>query len=203
MEIIQQLLDSSVFSWVILPVLIFISRIFDVSIGTIRIIFVSRGKKFLSPILGFFEVSIWLIAISQIMQNLDNVVCFIAYAGGFAMGNYVGILIEDKLALGMLIIRIFLVNDETEMKHRLYEAGFGVTRIDAHGKHGDVELLYTVIKRKDLRKAISIIEECQANAFYSVEEAKTVKKGIFPENQKETNFLHFGGGRKHYRKPGK
>jgi uncharacterized protein YebE (UPF0316 family) len=85
MEFIHQLMDSSIFSWVILPILIFISRIFDVSIGTIRIIFVSRGKKYLAPVLGFFEISIWLLAISQIMQNLDNAICFIAYAGGFAM----------------------------------------------------------------------------------------------------------------------
>ncbi len=176
----NQIMDSTIFSWVILPILIFISRIFDVSIGTIRIIFVSRGKKLLSPLLGFFEVSIWLLAMSQVMQNLDNAVCFIAYAGGFAMGNFVGIYIEEKLAMGTLIIRIFLPKDTCEMKDRLYAAGFGVTRINAHGRNGDVEILFSVIKRKDLDKAVKIIEACQANAFYSVEDAKSVKLGVFP-----------------------
>ncbi len=129
MDFIHQFMDSAVFSWVVLPILIFLARICDVSIGTVRIIFVSRGKKLLSPILGFFEVSIWLLAISQIMQNLDNAVCFIAYACGFAMGNFVGIYIEKKLAMGTLILRVFLLKDDCEMKDRLYEAGFGVTRI--------------------------------------------------------------------------
>ncbi len=180
MDAIQQLLDSSIFSWVILPILIFLSRIIDVSIGTIRIIFVSRGKKLLAPILGFFEVSVWILAMGQIMQNLDNIVCFLAYAGGFAMGNYVGIIIEEKLALGLLVIRVFLVKDEAGMKERLYSAGFGVTSIDAHGMNGNIEILYTAIKRKDLNKAVSIIEECHSKAFYSIEDAKAIKQGIFP-----------------------
>ncbi|MBN7772287.1 DUF2179 domain-containing protein [Clostridium aminobutyricum] len=191
----QQLLDSWVFSWIILPILIFMCRIFDVSIGTIRIIFVSRGKKKLAPLLGFFEVSIWLIAISQIMQHLDNIACFFAYAGGYAMGNFIGIFIEDKLAMGTLIIRIFLISDENEMKARLYKAGFGVTSIDAHGMNGAVKIVYTVIKRKDLSKAVSIIEECDPKAFYSIEDAKSVNQGIFPKTGK-SGFME-------YIKPGK
>lgn len=179
----QQLSASPMFSWVILPILIFCARICDVSCGTLRIIFVSRGKKAVAPILGFFEVSIWLLAISQIMQHLDNVVCFLAYTCGYAMGNFVGILIEDKLALGTLVVRIFLVKDAADMKKRLYDAGFGVTVIDAHGRNGNVEILYTVIKRKDLEKVAKIIEECQSNAFYSVEEAKSVRQGVFPQQQ--------------------
>ena len=186
MEFINQIMDSTLFGLVILPILIFISRIFDVSIGTLRIIFVSRGRKLLAPILGFFEVSIWLLAISQIMQNLDNAVCFIAYAGGFAMGNFVGIYIEEKLAMGTLIVRIFLSNDETGMKDRLYAAGFGLTRFNAQGKNGEVEILFSVIKRKNLHKAVKIIEECQSNAFYSIEDAKSVRKGFFPSDKCKT-----------------
>lgn len=196
MVFLQQLTASPIFSWVILPILIFCARICDVSFGTLRIIFVSRGKKAVAPILGFFEVSIWLLAISQIMQHLDNAACFLAYTCGYAMGNYVGIRIEDKLALGTLVVRIFLVKDETGMKKRLYDAGFGVTTIDAHGRNGNVEILYTVIKRKDLEKVAKIIEECQSNAFYSVEEAKSVRLGVFPQEQGVIR-------RRFYRKPGK
>jgi len=203
MAFIQQFFDSTVFTWVVLPILIFLARICDVSIGTIRIIFVSRGKKILSPILGFFEVSIWLLAISQIMQNLNNVACFLAYAGGFAMGNYIGILIEEKLAIGTLIIRIFLVSGEAAMKEKLYQAGFGVTSVDAHGRNGNVSVLYTVIKRRDLSKAVAIIDSCEFKAFYSVEEVKTVRQGIFP-SEKRTVFSSFPyNKKKHYRKPGK
>lgn len=178
---LQPLLDNPVFAWVILPLLIFAARIFDVTLGTLRIIFVSKGKKFLAPLLGFFEVSIWLLAISQIMQNLDNFVCFIAYAGGFAMGNFIGVIIEEKLALGTLVIRIILPGDDDEMKNRLYESGFGVTSVDAHGMNGNVSLIYTVIKRKDLPTAAAVIESCNSDAFYSIEDLKSVRKGIFPK----------------------
>ncbi len=185
MDFLNQLSDNTVFTWVILPLLIFLSRICDVSIGTIRIIFVSRGRKFLAPLLGAFEVSIWIIAMNQIMQHLDNVVCFLAYAGGFAMGNYIGILIEEKLAMGTLILRIFLPKDEGGMKEKLYEAGYGLTRINAHGKNGDVEILFSVIKRKNLDKVVKIIEDCHSKAFYSIEEAKSVRQGVFPTDKRD------------------
>jgi uncharacterized protein YebE (UPF0316 family) len=181
MELLRQLSDSTIFSWVVLPALIFLARVCDVTIGTVRIIFIARGRKFLAPLLGFFEVSIWLLAISQIMQNIDNLVCFVAYAFGFAMGNFIGILIEEKLAMGTLIVRIILAEKDTTLKERLFDAGFGVTVIDGQGKNGAVEMLFSVIKRRDLDKFVTIIEECQANAFYSVEDAKSVNKGIFPE----------------------
>ena len=204
MEFLQQLGDSSIYAWVILPILIFISRICDVSIGTIRIIFVSRGKKLIAPILGFFEVSIWLLAMSQIMQNLDNAVCFIAYAGGFATGNYIGILIEEKLAMGTLIVRIFLVNDNTNMRERLYEAGFGVTTIDAHGgTNGEVKIIYSVIKRKALSEVVEIIEACESNAFYSVEEVKSVRKGFFPFEDKPSMYIRKSISRRRYSKKAK
>ena len=86
--------------------LIFAARIADVSIGTVRLIFISRGLKYLAPIVGFFEVFIWLMAIGQIMQNISNPVCFVAYAGGFAMGNFVGMCIAEKLSLGVVMVRV-------------------------------------------------------------------------------------------------
>ena len=94
--------DSSLFTYAILPVLIFLSRLIDVTIGTLRIIMVSKGQKSWAPILGFFEVLIWLIAISKIFQNLDNWLCYVTYAAGFATGNYIGLFLEEKLAVGIL-----------------------------------------------------------------------------------------------------
>ena len=99
--------DSSMFSYFIMPILIFMARICDVSIGTLRIIFVSKGKRNIAPVLGFFEVLIWITAISKIMENLDNYINFVAYAAGFATGNYVGMIIEEKLAMGILMISVF------------------------------------------------------------------------------------------------
>jgi uncharacterized protein YebE (UPF0316 family) len=161
---IANLMGSEIFGWVVLPILIFLSRIIDVTLGTIRIIFVSRGKKYLAPLLGFFEVMVWVMAISQIMQNLNN---------------YVGIIIEEKLAIGMLVVRVIMTKDEHQLKEHLADAGFGVTVVDAEGKNGEVKIIYTIIKRKELQEAIRIIEMHNSKAFYSIEDARKVNQGIF------------------------
>lgn len=176
----MSLFAAETFSFIVLPVLIFIARIFDVTLGTIRIIFVSRGNKLLAPVLGFFEVIVWITAISQIMRNANNIYCYIAYAGGFAMGTWIGLLIEEKLALGILIVRIILIRDECRLAERLASAGYGVTTVDANGVHGQVKLVYTIVKRKNIENVTRIIQECQSDAFYTVEDAKTAANGVFP-----------------------
>ena len=177
-----ELLNSEIFTWVILPALIFTARIFDVTLGTLRIIFVSRGKKFIAPLLGFFEVIIWLLAISQIMKQLDNFLCYIAYAGGFAAGNFIGIIIEEKLAIGIMVVRIILVKDECQIRERLKAAGYGVTVVDARGgADTEVKIVYTIIKRRDLDEVLGIINHCNSEAFYSVEDARSAYHGIFPD----------------------
>lgn len=175
-----QWIDPNLLTWVVLPGLIFLARICDVTIGTIRIIFVSKGQKFLASFFGFFEVLIWLVAIGQIMQNLNNVFCYIAYAAGFASGNYIGITIEEKLAMGVLIVRIFTTNEGTKLIDSLRASGFGVTSVDAQGGSGRVKIVYTVIKRKCLPEVVGIIKEFNPRAFYSVEELRSVNAGVFP-----------------------
>lgn len=182
-------IDPELFSWVVLPLLIFISRIFDVSIGTMRIIFVSRGKKMIAPLLGFFEVFIWLIAISQIMQNLSNIFCYLAYAGGFAMGTFVGLIIEEKLAIGILVVRVILVKDECKLVERLSSSGYGVTVVDAKGVTGSVKIVYTIVRRKDKDNVLSIITQCHSNAFYSIEDAKSANQGVFPLHSKANGLF--------------
>ncbi len=176
----MQILDSNIFSWVILPLLIFCSRIIDVSLGTVRIIFVSRGNRIIAPLLGFFEVLIWLIAIGKIMQNLTNVAAYIAYAGGFATGNFLGIVIEQKLAVGLLAIRVITSKDASSLIQNMKEAGYGVTVVDAVGNTGKVNLLYSVIKRSKVRDVVEMIKRFNPKAFYSVGEVKHVHEGIIP-----------------------
>src|SRR5438132_13970522 len=94
-------LNSEVFRWFILPLLIFIARMSDVTLGTLRNVFISKGLRKVVPLVGFFEVTIWLISIKQIMQHLDNPLCYIAFAAGFAMGTYVGLFVERRLAIGI------------------------------------------------------------------------------------------------------
>ena len=181
---LESLLQAELFTWVILPLLIFIARIFDVTIGTIRIMFVSRGNKLLAPCLGFFEVFIWLLAIGQIMQNLNNVFCYIAYAGGFATGNFIGIYIEEKMAVGKLVIRIITRRgDSSELIAALRRKGFGATVVDAEGKTGHVNIIFSIINRSDLEQIIAIIQKYNPKAFYSIEDTKLVKEGVFPKQK--------------------
>lgn len=178
---LSTLFSHDIYVWVVLPILIFIGGLAYVSLGTLRIIFIARGQRLLSPLLGFFEVTIWLIAISQIMTNVSNIAAYIAFAGGFAAGNYVGILIEEKMAIGILVVKIILNENDNVLRNGLSAAGFGVTSVDAEGIHGSVKLIYSVVRRKDLNKVIRIINESHSSAFYSVEDARSVVDGVFPQ----------------------
>lgn len=172
--------DPRYFSLIVLPAMIFLARICDVTIGTIRIIFVSRGQKKLASFCGFFEVLIWLVAIGQIMQHLDNVWCYLAYAGGFAMGNFIGITIEGKMAMGILVVRVFTQADGSRLITRLKEAGYGVTCLDGHGTTGPVQVIYTVIQRSSLEVVDRIIRDYNPKTFYSIEDVRFVSAGVFP-----------------------
>ena len=172
--------DSNLFNYGILPLLIFLSRVVDVTIGTIRIIFVSKGKKYLAPVLGFFEVFIWILAISRIMQNLDNYFNYVAYAGGFAAGNFVGMLIEEKIAIGVMIVRVITQKPADLLIKKLHSMGFGVTSVDARGSMEDVNIIYTIIHRKEMKNVIDIIKQYNPRAFYSIEDVRHVNEGNFP-----------------------
>ncbi len=180
MELITSITSSGYFSWLILPVLIFCSRILDVSLGTLRIIFVSRGKKAVAPFLGFFEVFIWLVVITNIMANANNLICYIAYAAGFATGNFVGILLEEKLAIGMLSVKIFVSDELVHMlTQQLCEEGFGVTSVRGAGKLSDTNIMHCIIRRKEYDKLAGIIKGIDGNLFYYAEDLKQVRNGIF------------------------
>ncbi len=181
-------MNIDVFDLVIMPLLIFLARISDVSIGTIRIIMVSKGNRRIAPILGFFEVLIWIIAISRIMQNLDNWVNYIAYAAGFATGNYVGMRLEEKLALGMLLVRVITQRDASRLISSLHEQGFGATSVEADGSKEKVHVIYTIIKRSDMERVIGIINHFNPKAFYSVEDVRYVREGAFPIGQTKTRL---------------
>ena len=180
--------DTSLFSYAIMPLLIFLARICDVSIGTMRIIFVSKGKKYIAPILGFFEVLIWIIAISKIMQNLDNYVNYIAYAAGFATGNFVGMLIEERLAMGIQLVRVFTNHEGQKLVLSLNSNGFGATRIDAEGAKEKTNLIYTIVQRNELQKVLEIIHNFDPKIFYTIEDIKTVNEGIFPPKSLNSPF---------------
>jgi len=163
--------------------LIFLARVSDVTLGTLRISFISKGEKFIAPAFAFFEMLIWLFAIRQIVQNLDNPFYFFAYALGFSTGVFVGLLVEEKLAFGTRLIRTITRMDAAELIEALRGEGFGVTSVDAEGNAGSVSVIYSVIRRADLDRYVALIKSKNPNAFYSIEDIRSVREGVFPTRQ--------------------
>ena len=167
-------------SWVVMPLLIFGSRILDVSIGTLRIVFINRGFRRLAPILGFIEVLIWIIVVREVMLNLKNIPCLIAYAAGFAAGNYAGIWLEEKLSLGWILFRVVFIKNSTAFTKYLAKREIGYTLVNGQGARGSVKILFTVLNRKDLNDVSNTLFATNPQAFYSIETVKSVSQGIFP-----------------------
>jgi uncharacterized protein YebE (UPF0316 family) len=169
--------------WPLLPLLVFVAELCVVTLSTMRMIFIARGMKLLAPFLGIFEISIWLFAIGQIMQNLSDVGCYAGFASGFTLGNFLGVIIEKKLAIGNSIIHITTRKDASGLVESLAAAQYGVTCINARGATGPVQIVYTVVKRKELARVVAIIKSFDAKAFYSINDLQAAAEGVFPSSR--------------------
>ncbi|MDR1554373.1 MAG: DUF2179 domain-containing protein [Prevotellaceae bacterium] len=186
-------MNIDTFSYVALPIMIFFARICDVTLGTLRVIFVAHGHKYIAPFLGFFEVFIWIIVISELLNSANNMVCYAAYAGGYAMGNFVGMLVEERIAIGTVFMRIFATKGGQELADIFRSNGFGATLTHAEGSEGNVDILQVVAARKFGSEVQKILNEFNPDIFYVVEDVRSVRKGIFPKKKSIIN----------YRRPGK
>lgn len=169
--------NSDYFAYIVLPLLIFCARIFDQAIGILRIIFATKGLKYQALIAGFFESLVWLMAVSQILQRLDNIFCYIAFSAGFAAGNFIGIYLEKKISIGFVIVRVVFIQESAETIKLLREAKYRLTLIDAEGMNGPVKMLFSTVKRSGVYSFIDILKENNPSAFYTIEDAKAVKEG--------------------------
>jgi uncharacterized protein YebE (UPF0316 family) len=176
------LTSDQVYAWILLPALIFLARAADVTVGTLRIVLMSRGRKFLAPILGFFELMIWLLAIGQVFKNLDNspLLYYVAYAAGFSAGNLVGLVLEEKLAMGLEVLRVITRRRAIELVNELRDQGYGVTEVPGRGATGPVSILFMLVRRKSLESVLDIVLRHHPKAFYSVEDVRKVAEGVFP-----------------------
>lgn len=174
------LADFDWYVWVGLPLLIFLARVFDVTLGTLRIIFTSRGMRNLAPVLGFIETFVWIVAVSSLVKHAQNVAAYVGYAGGFAIGTFVGMFLENKLAMGTVTVRAIIKRDPKELIGALYKAGFGVTAVEGQGASGIVKIIYTTIKRQDLPVVIEVFHQMLPGAFLSVEEVRSTEQGVIP-----------------------
>lgn len=159
---------------------IFFAEMCVVTVGTLRIIFIARGWRYLAPVLGFVEVVIWLFAISQVMQHLGSPECFLAFALGFTAGNFLGMHIERKLAMGKVIVRIVTHKDAGDLMEELRAGNFGYTCVQGEGATGPVRIVMTVVKRRQLDEVLRLVETVHPRAFYAVDELQDSSEGVFP-----------------------
>ncbi len=175
----MEFMENEQFTMIFLPLMIFFLRIVDVSLGTIRIIFVSKGYKNLAPVIGFFEILIWIFVVSRVLGSLDSWISFVAYAGGFAAGNFVGMRLEERLAIGFELVRVITKREAHELISKLKSKGYGITSVKATGMDGEVAVLYVIIRRKRLAEVLEYIRDYNPNALYTVEDIRKVSKEIY------------------------
>ncbi|NLZ95859.1 MAG: DUF2179 domain-containing protein [Bacteroidales bacterium] len=166
-----------------LPIIIFVGRVMDVSLGTLRIIFVSKGEKLKAPIIGFFEILIWVVIISQVFSRANDMITYLSYAAGYAAGNYVGILIEKRIAFGVILCRVYTNKSGHKLLKLFTLNGFGATMTHGTGSVNEVDIVETILERKHLKKVSKIVLEFDKDAFYVIEDIRTRSRGVFPKSQ--------------------
>jgi uncharacterized protein YebE (UPF0316 family) len=159
--------------------LIFILRVSDMALDTLRVLVVMRGRKGIAWILGFFQASIFVLAISSVLENLNNPLNIAGYAAGFATGNVLGMLIEERLAIGHILLNIVSPRRGTAIADYLRGEGYAVTEIPARGKDGMVSLLYVNVLRRNAERVKKLANEVDPDAFITAEDVRPIRRGFW------------------------
>jgi uncharacterized protein YebE (UPF0316 family) len=176
------MLTASTLAW---AAIIFFARICDVSLGTLRTVMIVRGARLLSALIGFAEVTIFIVVISRVITNIDSWVNVVAYAGGFAAGTFVGMTIESRLAPGRILMRVVSTDDWDDVSSSLRETGFGVTEIAGYGRSGPVVMLESVIRRRDMPRFVQAVEAVDCSAFITSEDMRSISRGYLMRRDKK------------------
>lgn len=167
------------------PLVVFMLRVSDVSLATLRMLLIMRNRRLLAPLIGFFEILIWVTAVGIVIQHLDSPLHIVGYAAGFATGNFVGLMFEERLALGLATIRTVVKEGGAELAADLRNDGFGVTEMLGRGRSGTVEVLYSVLPRRQVGRALARIDGTAPDSFVVVDEPRRVQRGwLFPAKKK-------------------
>jgi uncharacterized protein YebE (UPF0316 family) len=151
--------------------LIFSLKLADTSLGTMRALLVTRNKPMYAALVGLLESGIWIVAISQVIKDIDDPVLIAAYATGFSAGIIFGSYIERMVGVGNIIVRVFCPSNSSSVAEKLRENGHGVTVIDGQGKDGPVKVYLCIIKRRKLKSVLKMIEEINPNAYITTDMA--------------------------------
>ncbi|PEN14960.1 DUF2179 domain-containing protein [Longibacter salinarum] len=172
------------------PFLIFMMRVVDVSMGTLRLMLTVRGWRTIAAGIGFVEVTIWILAVGNAMQHLTSPYHLVGYAGGFAVGTFLGVSLERALALGQVMVRSILPDgDGTQVADDLRTAGYAVTEIDGRGRDGPVDIINVVVARRNARHVAEKIERTAPRSFMTIEEVRTARYMLL-HHRSEVDRLH-------------
>lgn len=164
----------------LLYIIIFFAKIIEVSFSTIRLVYINKGERVKGAILGFVEIMIWLVVVSSVLNNIteDPIKVFI-YAAAFSLGNYLGVTIESKIAVGLASIQVVVDKKDGEiLADALRDQGYGVTIIEGKGKSESIKnLLFIQLKRKKIPAAIKLIKEYNPEAYITINDIKTMLGG--------------------------
>lgn len=193
----ESLVAGDIVTYVVIPLLIFFARIVDVSLGTLRVIYISKGYRNIAPLLGFFEVIVWLVAISRVMENLSNIYCYLAYGAGFAAGTYIGMRIEDRVSIGKVSMRIVTRREANELLERINATQHRPTVIEAESSRGPSKVLFLTLRRHEVPEVVGLIKHYDPKAFYSIEEVRFAIDEEVPLPKPKKKYLRkFGVYRK-------
>ncbi|MBS4031087.1 MAG: DUF2179 domain-containing protein [Clostridiales bacterium] len=158
---------------------IFFARVSDVTLSTMRILMLMRGKSINAAVIGFFEVIIYILALGQVIGSLNEPLRLIVYALGFATGNFVGSRVEERLAIGFATAQVISLENSDLMAEKMRDQGFGVTVLEGCGKQGTHQILHILLKRKDLPCFIGLARQIDKDAFVSVMDTRQIFGGYF------------------------
>lgn len=174
--------NFDIISYLLLPALIFLARLADVTVATVKLMFVVNNARKMAAILGFFEALITIMALSRIMQDASNLLAFVMYAAGFASGTYVGMWIESKMAYGSVLIRIISKEMPEELFQYLSEKKYNFSLVDGYDAFGNTRVLFTVCKRSNTQDMLNHLEQIAPQALYTVESVKQASLNLIPNS---------------------
>ena len=159
------------------PIVIFLLRIVDVTLDTMRVLFMVRGRRLPAGILGFLMALVWIIAVGNAMKHLDSVWHILGYAAGYGTGTMVGITIENFVAFGLIQLRIVSKHGGVEIAEGLRDRGYGATEFSGFGRDGAVEIVQSVVQRAHLNEVLAIVDQFDDTAFVTVEDPQVLRGG--------------------------
>lgn len=186
---IDAFMHTGLFNWLIMPLLIFCSRILDMSLGTVRVVMISKGYRKWAPIIGFFEVLIWLVAVRQVITSMDNILWMLSYAGGFAAGTYIGMAISDRLNMGHVLFHIITKKDCTALLGKLRQKKLRYAHSYDDDDKQQSSIIYTVVPAKDVQELGEFIVKDYPRAFYAVQDVRKVSQGVTRRHPLTHNWL--------------